>query len=86
MSSRDKNVLVLVRTGHTILCVCGKEGGREGRRGEAHVKLRKLRLFGLLYALVGCICVALLEPHVRKPLKLMKLHSSPITAVTTVDS
>ena len=36
MSSRDKNVLVLTHTGHTILCVWeGREGGREG--GERHM-------------------------------------------------
>ena len=26
------------------------------------------------------------EPHIRKPMKLMKLHTSPITAVTVADS
>ena len=52
MSSRDKNVLVLAHTGHTILCVCGKEGGREGRRGEAHVKLSCVSL-GSFMLLLG---------------------------------
>ena len=40
----------------------------------------------VLHPACTCLCAVVLEPHIRKPLKLMKMHATPITAVTTVDS